>query len=286
MIESNQIKSAKETQEVILTCKDHLVSQETFSILESEPGILRTSPVPENLPAYYESDRYISHTDSKENLQDKIYQYVKSKMLLKKAKWIEQETAGCKLLDYGAGTGDFLAYMQNRNWNAFGVEPNKDARSLASRKGITIEDNLNKLDARTFDVITLWHVLEHIPDYEEILKRLIAKLNKDGLLIIAVPNHRSYDAYYYQDYWAAWDVPRHLWHFSRSGIAQLLKENDLIEVCEKPLIFDSFYVSLLSEENQKQKPSKINAIWRGLISNLKARSTREYSSIAYFYRKS
>ncbi len=286
MIESNQIKSALETQEVILTCKDHLVSQETFSILESEPGILRTSPVPENLPAYYESDRYISHTDSKENLQDKIYQYVKSKMLLKKAKWIEQETAGCKLLDYGAGTGDFLAYMQNRNWNAFGVEPNKDARSLASRKGISIEDNLDKLDARTFDVITLWHVLEHIPNYEDVLKKLIAKLNKDGLLIIAVPNHRSYDAYYYQDYWAAWDVPRHLWHFSRSGIAQLLKKNDLIEVCEKPLIFDSFYVSLLSEVNQKPKPSKINAFWRGLISNFKARSTGEYSSIAYFYRKS
>lgn len=284
MIEPEHKNATLEEAETILICKDHLVSQECFSIREAEPGILCTYPIPENLAAYYESENYISHTDSKDTFQDRIYQYVKSKMFSRKAQWIEQETAGCKLLDYGAGTGDFLNFMQNRNWNVVGVEPNANARSLAFEKGIRVESDLDDLEDMKFDVITLWHVLEHIPNYKEVLTKLKSRLNKNGLLVIAVPNYKSYDAFYYQNFWAAWDVPRHLWHFSRDGISNIIERCDLIAVCEKPLIFDSFYVSLLSEKNQKVRISKMNAFWRGLISNLKARSTGEYSSIAYFYR--
>ncbi|WP_245566876.1 class I SAM-dependent methyltransferase [Christiangramia portivictoriae] len=284
MIEPEHKEAILEEAEIILKCKDHLVSQESFSIREAEPGILCTYPIPENLAVYYESENYISHTDSNETLQDRIYQYIKSKMFSRKAQWIEQETAGCKLLDYGAGTGDFLNFMQNRNWNVVGVEPNENARSLALEKGIGVKSELDELENTKFDVITLWHVLEHIPNYKEILTKLKSRLNKNGLLVIAVPNYKSYDAFYYQSHWAAWDVPRHLWHFSRDGISKIMESHDLIKVCEKPLIFDSFYVSLLSEKNQNASASKVNAFWRGLISNLKARSTGEYSSIAYFYR--
>jgi len=287
LIEPNQIEQETEQSTALLKCKDYLVSNKEFEIRKSSTGILKTYPVPKDLHTYYESTNYISHTDAASSSQDKLYQYIKSRMLRKKAGWIEKESAGCKLLDYGAGTGDFTEFMKARNWDASGVEPNLNARAVALEKGIHLSNSLEELDAnKKYDVITLWHVLEHIPNYAEVILQLRSLLNKNGLLVIAVPNHRSYDAYYYQEFWAAWDVPRHLWHFSRSGMAKLMEDNQFLPVLEKPLIFDSFYVSLLSEQHKKLKASKINAFWRGLLSNLQAKRTGEYSSITYFYRKS
>ena len=269
----------------VLKCKDHLISGEEFEIVDLENGIFKTQPIPENLDQYYESENYISHTDSSHGLKDKIYQIVKTRMLSKKAQWISEFKSSGKVLDYGAGTGDFLKKMESRNFKTVGVEPNSTARNLANKKNLNIYSKLEEVPQEKFDVITLWHVLEHIPDFENILSRLSSILKPDGILIIAVPNYRSYDSYYYNNKWAAWDVPRHLWHFSRSGLTETLKSLNFSLVKERPLIFDSFYVSMLSENNKDSTASMIKGIFRGLLSNLSAKSTGEYSSLTYFFKK-
>ena len=285
-MEKHEIKSTKLDQgEAILHCKDHLVSEEEFEILDLGNGILQTNPFPEDLDRYYQSEDYISHTDSSRNFQDKIYQFVKSRMLSKKAKWISRHKKEGRILDYGAGTGDFLNDMKTRNWEVVGVEPNPGARDLGLEKGLDVYGNLSEINSGEFDVITLWHVLEHVPDFENILRQLRSKLKKDGILVIAVPNYRSYDSYYYNNIWAAWDVPRHLWHFSRDGLKRSLEDLKFTFREEKPLVFDPFYVSMLSEKNKETKGSMLNAFFRGLLSNLSARSTGEYSSLAYFFSK-
>ncbi|MCM8569642.1 class I SAM-dependent methyltransferase [Gramella jeungdoensis] len=268
-----------------LVCTDHLVSGEKFEILSHESGILRTYPVPENLEKYYESDAYISHRDSSRSLQDKIYQFVKSYMLSKKAKWIRAEIKQGNILDFGAGTGDFLNKMKSFLWKVEGVEPNKMARDLAILKNLDLKSDLYSIRDNKYDVISLWHVLEHLPDYEKKIDEFSELLDEGGILIIAVPNFNSYDCKYYKENWAAWDVPRHLWHFSRNGIQKKMEEKGFLLMKEKPLKFDSFYVSLLSEKNRPGKTNLVNAFLRGLISNLKAKNTGEYSSIAYFFQK-
>ncbi|MBT8319938.1 MAG: class I SAM-dependent methyltransferase [Gramella sp.] len=268
-----------------MVCKDHLVSGEDFEILDYEFGILRTHPVPRDLSKYYESEDYISHSDSKGSLQDKIYQFVKSYMLSKKANWIRSYFKQGNILDIGAGTGEFLNQMQSIGWNVEGVEPNKTARDLGSSKGLSLNDDLSCITGNKFQVISLWHVLEHLPDLEEKINQLYHLLDDNGILIVAVPNHRSYDAKYYKEQWAAWDVPRHLWHFSRNGIKDKFSKHNFELVKEKPLLFDSYYVSLLSEKQKKSRTNILNAFYRGWLSNFKARSTGEYSSVTYFFKK-
>ena len=268
-----------------MVCKDHLISGEEFKILPYEDGILRTHPVPDDLEKYYESEEYISHRDSSKSLQDKIYQFVKSYMLTKKAKWIRKEIKHGNILDFGAGTGDFLRRMRSFLWKVEGVEPNKLARDLAILKGLDLKSDISGIRENKYDVISLWHVLEHLPDYEKRIEEFRELLNEGGILVIAVPNYRAYDSKYYNENWAAWDVPRHLWHFSRKGLTRKLNEKGFFLMKEKPLKFDSFYVSLLSEKNKTGKTNLINAIYRGLVSNMKASKTGEYSSIAYFFQK-
>ncbi len=285
MIKSAEKIKQNSSQQSKLIYTDHLVSGEKFQISLSESGILKTIPVPNNLVKYYESEKYISHSDSSKNLQDRIYQFVKSLMLSKKAKWIMTEIKQGKILDFGAGTGDFLNKMKSYFWKVEGVEPNQSARRLAILKGLDLKADLSFIQEKKYDVITLWHVLEHIPDYEEKIDQFYDLLNENGLLIVAVPNFNSYDCKYYKEEWAAWDVPRHLWHFSRNGLRAKLFEKGFSLLKEKPLKFDSYYVSLLSEKNSPGPTNYLNAFVRGFMSNMKARRSGEYSSIAYFFAK-
>jgi 2-polyprenyl-3-methyl-5-hydroxy-6-metoxy-1,4-benzoquinol methylase len=188
-------------------------------------------------------------------------------------------------LDIGAGTGDFLFRAKSKGWNVKGTEPNIKARELASKKGVKLIEDSSGFSSASFDVITLWHVLEHVPHLEEQIKELKRLLKKDGLLVIAVPNFKSYDAKKYKNFWAAYDVPRHLWHFSRSSIQNIFDPYGFKIEKTRGLKFDAFYVSLLSEKYKSGSSFSISALWTGLLSNLKAKSTKEYSSIAYFLRK-
>lgn len=272
-----------------LVCKDYTVSGKEFElILDTEREMLITYPQPEiqDLPSFYKSEKYISHTDSQRSFFDKVYQLVKRHMLQRKLKWIEKKIpAKGRLLDIGAGTGDFLLEAKKRGWKVKGIEPNESARILALEKGLNLSPNSEDFRSNKFDVITLWHVLEHVPDLKAQIIELEHLLKKGGLLIIAVPNYKSYDAQYYKEFWAAYDVPRHLWHFSRNSFKHLISGTGFKQTDSKPLIFDSFYVSLLSEKYKSGKSNFLKSLIIGFKSNLKARSTAEYSSIAYFFRK-
>lgn len=277
------------TDHIFLTCKDHSVSGENFELIWNEhQDILITSPQPslEDLPNYYESEDYISHTDASKTLVDKAYQWVKRRMLSKKLQLINSfSTEEKTLLDVGAGTGDFLHFTSQKDWKVSGVEPNEKARKLAKAKGIDLFENLDAVKNQQFDVITLWHVLEHVPNLEEQIQQLKNLLKSDGVLVIAVPNFESYDAQHYKEYWAAYDVPRHLWHFSKKGITRIFKEHEMELKQLEPLNFDSFYVSLLSEKYKNNASHPLKAFSVGLKSNLKAKSTKNHSSLIYCFKK-
>jgi len=273
-----------------LTVKDHTVSNEKFELKHwPEYDMLVTHPQPseETLASYYESEDYISHTDSKASVTDKLYQSVKTVMLKKKLKLLSTyHPEKGTLLDIGSGTGDFLNSAQDDGWIVSGYEPHEKAKSLAVKKGVSIDDNLKTLPKNNFDVITMWHVLEHIPNLFEHIELVKTLLKDSGTLIIAVPNYKSQDAKHYQKFWAAYDVPRHLWHFSATGISKLFSDFGFIKKHQHPMIFDAYYVSLLSEKYKQSLLSFLMAIFNGFWSNLKAVSTKEYSSLIYVFQKS
>jgi 2-polyprenyl-3-methyl-5-hydroxy-6-metoxy-1,4-benzoquinol methylase len=282
------------TFETYVTCKDHLVSGEEFKLLlDDNLDLLMTSPKPDdaNLGKYYESEAYISHTDSKKSVLDFVYQTVKGIALKQKLKLINSfNSEGLKILDIGAGTGDFLKTCSDNGWEVSGVEPSSKARSIAQKKveknkGSFFE-NIKELKKEEgvflgFDVITMWHVLEHVPNLDETIFDLKKLLKPEGTIVIAVPNFKSYDASYYKQFWAAYDVPRHLWHFSQTAIRRLFFFQSMEVVKTLPMKFDAFYVALLSEKHKNNKQNFFKAFYVGLKSNLKAKRTKEYSSLIY-----
>ena len=268
-----------------LTVKDHSVSQELFDLhYDANLDMLITSPQPnENvLSKYYESEDYISHTDNKRSLFEKAYHLVKGIALKNKLSLIntEQPQKGL-LLDIGAGTGDFLLVAKENGWLTVGVEPSPRAKKIAIGKGITFVEQIKSLENNSFDVITMWHVLEHVPDLDLQIQELKRLLKPNGTLLVAVPNFKSYDAKHYKEYWAAYDVPIHFWHFSKTAISKLFSKVEMKLEKVLPMKFDSFYVSLLSEKYKTGKMNYWNAIKVGLQSNWKAKESGEYSSHMY-----
>ena len=268
-----------------LTVKDYSVSQETFDLYHDEElDMLITHPKPslENLGRYYESVDYISHTDSKRSLFEKCYHFIKSIALKNKLSLVNslQPSQG-SILDIGAGTGDFLSVVKENGWITIGVEPSDKAKAIAKNKGVAFVDQTSELENNSFDIITMWHVLEHVPNLDNQLKELKRLLKPNGNLIIAVPNFKSFDAKHYGNFWAAYDVPIHFWHFSKTAIKRLFAKEDMELVQVLPMKFDSFYVSLLSEKHKTGKMNFIKAFFIGLQSNWKAKKNFEYSSHIY-----
>lgn len=249
--------------------------------------MLETFPQPqgEKLSNYYKSEDYISHTDTKRNLLEFAYHKVREISLKRKLKLINSFTLETKsLLDIGCGTGDFLETALKDNWKITGIEPNEKAREIANSKtnnSVFETEHLEKLKPHSFDVITLWHVLEHLPDLEMQTALFKKLLKPNGRLVIAVPNYKSYDAEYYKNFWAAFDVPRHLWHFSKTSISELFKKENMTLVKTLPMKFDAYYVSLLSEKYKSGFMNPIKAFWIGWQSNRKAKRSMEYSSHIY-----
>ena len=267
----------------LFNCKDNTVSGEHFEVMaHKEYEMLVTSPVPKNLEKYYKSESYISHTDSKKTFFDKIYQAVKNHTLKQKLLLLNSFKSSSKsVLDFGAGTGDFLKICKNNNWQVLGIEPSAEARENAVKKGVHLKENLLDVTNQKFDVITLWHVLEHVENLKNTIKVLKSLLQPEGRIVVAVPNYKSYDAAFYKEHWAAYDVPRHLWHFSQKAIHKLFLEAEMIVEETLPMKFDSYYVSLLSEKYKTGKSNPIKAFYRGFLSNRSAKSTTEYSSLIY-----
>lgn len=277
----------KESNNLYLTCTDFTVTDEKFQLFwNTDKDILVTDPQPsaEELPKYYQSEAYISHTDAKNSFFERAYQGVKSLMLKRKLNLIGKYATKKTLLDFGAGTGDFLAEAKKQGWEVSGVEPSSNARKLAAKKELRLAENEQTLSGK-YEVITLWHVLEHLPDLKQKLETFHRLLNDEGTLVIAVPNFESYDAQYYKEFWAAYDVPRHLWHFSQAGIENVLGQFGFSLTKVLPLPFDAYYVSMLSEKYKTGSVNYLKAFQVGFRSNRKARHSKNYSSHIYVFKK-
>ncbi|MRM83429.1 class I SAM-dependent methyltransferase [Riemerella anatipestifer] len=272
--------------------KDHFLSQEIFEIKETPiKGVLKTYPVPENIGKYYESDKYISHHQDSGSLKEFVYKFIQSFNIKYKAKIVRENLSSpnskdCKILDYGCGAGEFIKSLENK-YITYGYEPNEKARNFAKKKSSKTKfiDSLNEIEDNTLDIISLWHVFEHIENQKEILDLFKQKLKPNGTLIIAVPNYKSYDAERYQDFWAAYDVPRHLFHFSREGMKTLMQQEQLKIKKIAPLLLDAFYISILSEKYKKNKLFWLFGGIYGAISNFKASKTGDFSSLIYIVKK-
>jgi 2-polyprenyl-3-methyl-5-hydroxy-6-metoxy-1,4-benzoquinol methylase len=273
-----------------LKVKDYTVSNEIFELKPNpEFGFLETYPQPRKdlLSSYYNSTDYISHTNTKRNLFEASYQIIRKWTLLKKLKLVNSYGYTNKtILDVGCGTGHFLSICQKSNWHVTGIEPNTNARTIANKatnNSVHHTNELPTLEKSSFDIITLWHVLEHLPDLEKQISLFKSLLRPNGRLIIAVPNHKSFDAKYYNSFWAAYDVPRHLWHFNTPSLSKLMLKYGLQLDKKLPMWFDSIYVSLLSEKNKSGHMNIIKALAIGLWSNIKSLSTNQVSSHTYVF---
>ena len=278
----------------LLTAKDHTVSQSDFVIWQCSACSLRfTQDVPDEytIGAYYQSADYISHSDTNKGLVNKMYMFVRKRTLRSKAALIESHSAKNRgvLLDMGAGTGAFLNEMQQRGWEVTGMEPDESARKKARELyGLELRSaaEFQASQSNHFDVITLWHVLEHVHALHEYMDNLKEWLKRDGKLFIAVPNYQSLDADVYRDSWAAYDVPRHLYHFSPQSMEKLLQMHGFRLVKKKQMWFDAFYISLLSSRYRKGSVNYPVAFFQGLRSNLNAISNPDHcSSLIYIAEK-
>ncbi|HVZ25099.1 MAG TPA: class I SAM-dependent methyltransferase [Sediminibacterium sp.] len=277
-----------------LEAKDYTVSGERFAIWHCKDCTNRfTQDVPDAsaIGAYYQSQDYISHSDTAQGFVNRLYHLVRKRTLHSKRKLVQQllkEQAG-KVLDIGAGTGAFAHTLHAAGIPVLALEPDAGARDLARHKyGLDLLDTaaLVGLGPGEFSVITLWHVLEHVHDLHPYLKKFAEILPAGGYLVIAVPNYTSYDADKYQACWAAYDVPRHLYHFSPAGIAQMLAEYGFSLEKRLPMWFDSFYVSMLSEQYSRGQGNIVGAMMTGLISNIYAfTDPAKCSSVIYLFRK-
>jgi len=282
-------KSEKVNQ--IFNCKDYSLTQEDFGILQCLTCNLQfTFPIPpkDQIAPYYNFPAYISHSDIKEGWMNKIYHQVRQYTLLNKTKWVQSLFTGHKgsLLEVGAGTGAFANAMVQKGWNVTALEPDEASRKKAFENyqiNLLPIDNLYNIHDQKFDVITLWHVLEHVHDLSDYMNTFKHLLKPNGRLLIAVPNYTSFDGQYYKNFWAAYDVPRHLYHFSPQSLERLATLYNMQIVQYKPMWFDSFYISLLSEQYKKTGVlGMIRAFIIGGLSNLIAfKNNKKASSIIY-----
>lgn len=277
-----------DTFESQIHLKDYSISKEEFEIRRCSNckfQITFPQPTSEKLPDYYKSENYISHSATKKGWINKAYHSVQKINLNNKFKTIYKHVPRGTWMDYGAGNGPFVEYLNNKNIEAVGYEPDDTARRVALERNVKlIPTSQYQPQSHTYSAITMWHVLEHIPNLNEILQIHSSNLIQNGILAIAVPNPKSWDAKFYKKFWAAYDVPRHLWHFEEKHVKDLVEKHNFEHLKTKPLIYDAYYVSLLSEKYKKGFLPR--AILIAAISNLKARFTsRPYSSQIYIFRK-
>ncbi|MBQ7878228.1 MAG: class I SAM-dependent methyltransferase [Bacteroidaceae bacterium] len=275
-------------------CKDRFATGEVFEVCECEDcSFVFTQGIPDekSIGRYYESPAYISHSDTSAGLVNKLYHAARSIMLRRKVALVKKLTMlrEGKILDYGAGTGYFARAMKDAGWSVTAIEKSENARKYSMETfnfEMLSEENFTCLPQESFDVISMWHVMEHIQNLDAFWMQLSLLLDESGVLIVAVPNIKSYDAEYYREHWAAYDVPRHLWHFSPGTMQRLGKKHGFILERQRTMPFDGFYISMLSERYKGSRFPFIKGLWNGFVGWVASCDKRNASSsIIYVFRK-
>lgn len=279
-----------QSDHLYLEVKDYFLSQEDFHLyLCDHCGLLFTvpRPAPDVIGKYYQSHEYYSHQENKKGLIPRIYESVKSLNLKRKISMSIGGLPKGRLLDIGCGVGDFLMHVKQKGWEIAGIEPSQEAKSIAqNRLGFLPFDpaESTSLADHSFDVITMWHVLEHIDDLKFQLSELKRLLKPGGQLVIALPNYKSFDCQYYKNLWAAWDVPRHLNHFSPDVICSMFTSIGMDFVDTQKLKWDAYYISFMSERYLHHSLPLFRGVWLGFLSNCKAHRSGMYSSLVYRFK--
>ena len=272
-----------------LITSDHHLTQESFALVRCKRcQHLFTNPRPneKGIAPYYQSPDYISHTSKSQGIISPLYRLARKFNLQSKTKLIKKFHNQGSLLDYGCGTGNFLHHVnQLKGWHTRGIEPSVTARSSAQSLGLTVDEDLTADNQDKFDVITAWHVIEHVHQLRATIQGLRKRMHDKSVFLMALPNPHSYDAIYYGKHWAGYDVPRHLHHFTESSISRLLSESKLKLIETVPMTLDAYYVSILSEKYQKSSFGFVKGLKTGFISNHKARKTHQYSSLIHIISK-
>ena len=264
---------------------DHFLTKEKFKIQKtSVPGLLQTIPTPtkEDIIKYYKSERYISHNSRKKGVFFFFYRFLRSINFYAKYRFLSSNKNNRNVLDFGSGEGYFLNKLKKRGIKACGVESSATTSLTTVYKSIFAE----QLNSQKFSHITAWHSIEHVHELEKTISRMYDLLDEKGTIIVGVPNYLSFDARYYKGFWAAYDVPRHLWHFTPKGIVDMANDYGFECMEQHPLRLDAYYISLLSEKIRKSRFPWIRATIIGARSNCKANRTGMYSSIIYIFKKS
>ncbi len=267
-----------------LSTRDHFLTQEAFDIFQTNlPGVLKTEPQPQDLDAYYDSSSYLSHDDTNTSLFARLYRFARNRNLKTKFQLISKYEKAGKILDVGAGNGSLVKYLMDRKLNVEGYEPSELARKIAYQKGVQLLDHLPKT-TQDYQVIQMFHVLEHVLYPVRLLNELHDMMQEDGTLIIALPNYKSLDARIFKKYWAGYDVPRHLYHFDKNGIIELTRNQfELIDT--RNMWFDSLYVSILSARYKKWFLPMVTGILVGVLSNIAVLWNKQPSSRIYIFQK-
>lgn len=295
MVNHNKCPLCGSDKTVLLyECADYLVSGEKFPVVKClSCSFVFTNNYPEEEESgkYYKSDDYISHSDSDSGILNRIYKYVRRRMLASKLRMLEKESGlrSASVIDIGSGTGYFPAYLRLKGWECRGMEINAEAREYARKRNnidLLSPGELVNFDPSCTDIVTFWHVLEHLYDPAKYLESVHSILKDNGLLVVAVPNHNSYDAGLYGEYWAAWDVPRHLWHFNPETIRVFCEKYNFRLTAIRRLPYDAFYVSVLSEKHSNSSFPLVRAFFTGFVSWLHSiLQISRTSSLVYFFRK-